>query len=65
MCLTARQLGQQGDLIRNIVLFSVLVYELVGPMMTKWALTRAGDIHPMPEHVKNRRQTKLAQANEK
>jgi len=62
MCITARQLGAQGDLIRNIVLFSVLVYELVGPMMTKWALTRAGDIQPMPEHVKNRRQTKLAQA---
>ena len=65
MCLTARQLGAQGDLIRNIVLFSVLVYELVGPMLTKWALTRAGDIHPIPEHVKNRRQTKLAQAAEK
>ena len=65
MCLTARQLGEQGNLIRNIVLFSVLVYELVGPMMTKWALTRAGDIQPMPEDVKNRRQTKLAQASEK
>ena len=63
MCLTARQLGAQGDLIRNIVLFSVLIYELVGPMMTKWALTRAGDIHPIPEHVKNRRQTKLEQAS--
>ena len=62
MCLTARQLGTQGDLIRNIVLFSVLIYELVGPMMTKWALTRAGDIHPIPEHIKNRRQTKLEQA---
>ena len=62
MCLTARQLGAQGDLIRNIVLFSVLIYELVGPMMTKWALTRAGDIQPIPEHVKNRRQTKLEQA---
>ena len=62
MCLTARQLGEQGDLIRNIVLFSVLVYELVGPMMTKWALTRAGDIQPMSEDVKNRRQTKLAES---
>ena len=59
MCLTARQLGEQGDLIRNIVLFSVLIYELVGPMMTKWALTRAGDIQPKPDHIKNRRQDKL------
>ena len=33
-----------GVLVRNIVLFSVLVLELVGPVLTKWALTRAGDI---------------------
>ncbi|MBO5340834.1 MAG: cation:proton antiporter [Oscillospiraceae bacterium] len=65
MCLTARQLGEQGDLIRNIILFSVLVYELVGPMMTKWALTQAGDIKPQPEHVKNRRQNKLAELSKK
>ena len=44
----AEQLGEQGNLIRNITLFSVLVYELVGPMMTKWALTKAGDIKPKP-----------------
>jgi len=62
MCMTAKQLGAEGDLIRNIILFSVLVYELVGPMMTKWALTKAGDIHPMEEHVKNRRQIKLEEA---
>ena len=42
MCITARQLGEEGDLIRNIILFAVLLYELVGPMMTKAALTRAG-----------------------
>lgn len=62
MCITARQLGEEGDLIRNIVLFSVLIYELIGPMLTKWALTKAGDIQPMPDHVKNRRQIKLAQS---
>ena len=62
MCMTAKQLGAEGDLIRNIILFSVLVYELVGPMLTKWALTKAGDIRPMEEHVKNRRQIKLAEA---
>ena len=33
-----------GVLVRNIVLFSVLVLELVGPVLTKWALTCAGDI---------------------
>lgn len=62
MCITAKQLGSQGDLIRNIVLFSVLVYELVGPVMTRMALTAAGDIQPMSEEVRNRRQTKLAAA---
>lgn len=61
MAMTANQLGGQGALIRNIVLFSVLIYELFGPMLTKYALTKAGDIHPMPEHVKNRRQMKLAE----
>jgi hypothetical protein len=29
------------------------------------ALTAAGDIQPMPDHVKNRRQTKLEAAKEK
>ena len=62
MCITAMQLGQEGALIRNIILFSVLVYELVGPVMTRMALTAAGDIQPMSEEVKNRRQTKLAAA---
>lgn len=64
MCLTATELGEQGLLIRNIILFSVLVYELIGPPLTKWALTRAGDIRPMGEEVKNRRAAKLAAVRE-
>lgn len=36
-----------GKLIRNIVLFSVLVYELVGPSLTRWALMKSGDIRPV------------------
>ena len=47
MSVTAMQLGgYAGGLIRNIILFSVLIYELVGPMLTKMALTRAGEIVP-------------------
>lgn len=65
MCTTAMQLGEQGNLIRNITLFAVLIYEIFGPLLTKQALTAAGDIQPVPEHVKNRRQIKLAAANEK
>ena len=38
MCVTARQLGAEGDLIRNITLFAILIYELVGPLLTKMAL---------------------------
>ena len=37
-------MGDSGVLIRNIVLFAVLVYELIGPVLTKIALTKAGDI---------------------
>ena len=45
MALTASVLAD-GALVRNVVLFSVLIYELVGPMLTKIALTRAGEIRP-------------------
>ena len=44
----AAEFGAVGATIRNIVLFSVLIYELVGPMLTKMALTAAGDIRPKP-----------------
>ena len=37
-------MGDKGVLVRNIVLFAVLVYELIGPVLTKIALTKAGDI---------------------
>ena len=43
--------GNAGIVVRNIVLFSVLIYELVGPLLTKMALTRAGEI--IPEHRKS------------
>ena len=42
----AEELPEHGSLIRNIVLFAVLIYELVGPLLTKIALTKAGDIVP-------------------
>ncbi|MGN0784205.1 MAG: cation:proton antiporter [Candidatus Aphodomorpha sp.] len=66
MCVAAQQLGgQDAAIVRNIVLFSVLIYELFGPLATKWALTRAGDIKPMPAEVANRRANKLAAAGKK
>ncbi len=66
MCVTASaKMGEDGALIRNIVLFAVLIYELVGPMMTRDALTKAGDIQPKSEDVINRRAIKLKEAHEK
>ena len=62
MCATAMQLGEQGNLIRNITLFAVLVYELFGPVMTREALKAAGDIKEKPKEVLNRRQEKLEEA---
>lgn len=44
--------GEEGIMIRNIVLFGVLIYELFGPMMTKIALTKAGDIRPKEQKEK-------------
>lgn len=35
-----------GHMVRNVVLFSVLVYELVGPTLAKLSLTAAGEIIP-------------------
>ena len=40
----AAEFGAEGALIRNITLFCVLIYELVGPVFTKMALTAAGEI---------------------
>lgn len=39
-------LGEIGSMVSNITLFSVLIYELVGPYLTKMSLTRAGEISP-------------------
>ena len=57
--------GAEGSLIRNITLFAVLIYELIGPLLTRQALAAAGEIAPMPDHVKNRRQHKLNEAQNK
>lgn len=45
MALTAASLPD-GALARNVVLFAVLVYELVGPALTKRSLLAVGEIQP-------------------
>ena len=43
MALSATAL-QDGAMIRNVVLFGVLIYELIGPTLTKRTLISAGEI---------------------
>ncbi len=57
MSLTAMSLGESGIIVRNIALFAVLVYELVGPLLTKIALDRAGEIPEKP--IPPRKQAQL------
>jgi Kef-type K+ transport system membrane component KefB len=40
--------------VRFVILFAVLVYEIFGPVCTKWALTRAGDITAKPAELTRR-----------
>ena len=61
MAMKSQALGSEiGLLISNITLFAVLIYELIGPLLTKIALTKAGDINPegavsaRNEHAKER-----------
>ncbi len=46
MASQAAELGPEGHIVASITLFAVLVYEIVGPTLTKIALTKAGDIIP-------------------
>ena len=46
MAIKAQQLGEEGAIISSITLFAVLIYELIGPMLTKISLLKAGDIKP-------------------
>ncbi len=46
MAIKAEALGEPGAIVANITLFSVLIYELVGPFLTKMALQKAGEITP-------------------
>lgn len=66
MAMSSAELGAEGVLIANITLFAVLVYELIGPALTKMALLKAGDIDPegktsaRHEHAKKKALEKAA-----
>ena len=46
MAMKAMELGPDGAIVSNITLFAVLIYEIVGPVLTKMSLLKAGDIKP-------------------
>lgn len=50
--LAITQLPEYGAKIQAIALCATLVYELVGPVCTKLALTKAGEITPEPKKAK-------------
>lgn len=52
--------GTEAVIIRNVILFAVLVYEILGPSMTKWALGKAGEITEKPDSKKTRDRFKQA-----
>ena len=66
MSLNAMVLGDvEGGLVRNIILFAVLIYELVCPVIAKKALTNAGDIVAPPAKPKVTRTKVLEPAKKK
>lgn len=58
MAIKAMELGSDGAIVRNITLFAVLIYEIIGPFLTKISLTKAGDINT--EGRKSAREKHLA-----
>ncbi|MBQ3489967.1 MAG: cation:proton antiporter [Clostridia bacterium] len=63
MAMKAVELGPDGAIVRNITLFAVLIYEIIGPFLTKVALTKAGDINE--EGKTNAREEHLAKKKQK
>ena len=55
MVVTAQALGgDEASMIRNIILFGVLIYELIGPLLTRMALNAAGEIKETPKEKTSR-----------
>ena len=46
MAIKAETLGPEGHVVANITLFAVLIYEIIGPYLTKTVLLKSGEIKP-------------------
>ena len=62
MAIKAKDVIAGGTLISNITLFAVLIYEIVGPMLTKICLLRAGEIKPEHKTTQRHEANKNARA---
>ncbi len=61
MCNAAQALGGDcASLVRNVTLFGVFVYELVGPLLTRNALMKAGEIRQKPREKEDRARFRTA-----
>lgn len=60
MAIKAMELGPDGEIVRNITLFAVLIYEIIGPFLTKIALSKSHEIQEegrksaREEHLSNK-----------
>jgi len=66
MAIKAEALGPDGAMVANITLFAVLIYEIIGPMLTKISLEKAGEIdHSEKKSARDEARNLLAQYSRK
>ena len=49
-----KELPEYGASIQAVILCATLIYELIGPVITKYSLIKAGEIVVEPKHRKNK-----------
>ncbi|MCE5190119.1 MAG: cation:proton antiporter [Eubacteriales bacterium] len=52
--LVVKELPEYGASIQAVILCATLIYELIGPVITKYSLLKAGEIVVEPKHQKNK-----------
>ena len=52
--LVVKELPEYGASIQAVILCATLIYELIGPVITKYSLLKAGEIVVEPKHHKNK-----------
>ena len=55
-------LGEYGAQVMAVVLTATLFYEIVGPILTKWSLKKAGEIEEEPRRIRRHDKNQAAPA---